>query len=146
MKSVNCPTGMSRVESRLLKEVGKHLLEMPLDWNNFNAISDIAFNYKINELIGKVMSFIDNDFDNIVDKDINQLSEMNDSTHNKLLELLAKNYSKLNESNKILKCGKCESCKIINLDVYITNSSLGRCSDFYCKLCNKRINIFMKDL
>ena len=91
-----------RYESpRLLEKVVQHLMEMALDWNNFNAITDIAFNHKINKLMAKVMSFIDKDIKNIVKKDIKQLSEMNDSTHNKLLELMAK---------KLTICLCCKDC------------------------------------
>ena len=132
---------------RLLKKVGQHLMEMPLEWNNFNAITDIAFNHKIDELISRVMSFIDNDFENIVKKEFKQLSEINDSTRNKLLELMASNYRKLSESHKILKCGECVSCKIINLDIlFRVDPYCGRYSSFNCSLCEKKITNFVKNM
>ena len=56
---------------------------MTLDWNNFNAIKDIAFNHKINEL----MTFIDFNFNDFVKKDIKQLCEFNDLL---ISDLLAK--------------------------------------------------------
>ena len=122
-------------------------MEMALDWNNFNAISDIAFNHKINALITKVMKFIDNNFNHFVNKDIKQLSEMNDSTNDKLLELLANNYRKISkelseikESNKLLVSGKCDTCKIIHLDISINSVGLNRrFRDFNCKVCKKNI-------
>ena len=108
---------------RLLEKVGQHLMEIPLNWNNFNAISNIAFIHKINELMPKMMRFIENNFNEFVikEKNIKQLIELNDSTHNKLLELLANNYRNL------LK-GKCETCNIINLDG----------PDSICKMCNRQ--------
>ena len=62
-------------------------MEMTLDWNNFNAIKDIAFNHKINELMAKLMTFIVFNFNDFVKKDIKELCEFNDLL---ISELLAK--------------------------------------------------------
>ena len=39
-----CELSVRYESPRLLEKVGQHLMEMSLDWNNFNAIKDIAFN------------------------------------------------------------------------------------------------------
>ena len=81
---------------RLLEKVGQHLVEMPLNLENIKPFIDIAFNHKINELMEKMLKFIDNNFDNFI-KILNnkQLIGLNDTTGNAFFELLANRYRKL---------------------------------------------------
>ena len=141
---------------RLLDEIGDHFMAFPLTSDNITSILKIAFKYKIEKLMTKIMTFIDNNFDIIVNKDIKQLSKLNDSTHNPLLEVMANNYRKskteLSESRRQLSDvksqlwrvssklarlleGKCKRCGIINLDTG------GNLIDpvIRCKVCKQKI-------
>ena len=63
---------------------------------SLKRITRIAFDYKIEVLAKKVMDFIETKFNELLDKDIKQLSQLNDTTNNKLFEIMADNYRKVN--------------------------------------------------
>ena len=81
------------------------------------------------------MEFIDKNFNHFVNKDIKQLSELNDSTNDKLLELMAKNYRKLCGSKSDIERGKCENCKTYSLEFEMLN--VFQRKHIICKNCKK---------
>ena len=72
-------------------------------WPQMQSISKIAFEFKIEKLMNKVMEFIDDCFDHILEEDKEVLSELNDSTDGRLFTLMVDKCSefrkKLNEQN-----------------------------------------------
>ena len=100
--------------NRLMRETTKRLTKIAITLDNLQQISRIAFRYKMEELMAKVMTFIDNNFNEIVNRDHKQLRELNDSTNNELLVLLAKNcrkiikeLSEIKEKTKHFQSGNC---------------------------------------
>ena len=82
----------------LLEKVNDHLMRIPLNWSDsvtFKWVSKIAFDYKLSEIMSKVLAFIDTNFKHFANKDNKELLELNVLTHNHLMEVLANNYRKL---------------------------------------------------
>ena len=131
---------------RLMRKITKKLTKIELTFKNFEQISSIAFRYKREELMPKVMEFIDKHFTDSIKEEVIQLCESNDATYEKLVKLFLNNYRKLSkewfeikEKKKILESRKCETCKIINPNVPTIIHYGGKSCSFRCQLCNKLI-------
>ena len=121
---------------RLLEKVGQHLKEMPFNAENLYDITLFAFNHKIDELMAKMLTYLDIFMDEIVKKDIKQLCELNDSTNDKLLELIVNNYRNLIGA-------ECKRCEIINMNFETGSYNGNRICMFTCKVCKKKIKQYV---
>ena len=133
---------VSRLENRLTDRLyGKSLklLESKEDfeevWDEMQSILKIAFEYKIEKLMDKVMEFIDENFDHFVDEDDEVLNELNDSTDGRLFPLMAdkchdfwKEKNRLNNKIKEMRKFTCKSCEKANL---VTSVS-ANCACYHC--------------
>ena len=81
--------------NRLMRKITKRLIKIEINFDHFNQISRIGFRYKMEELMSKVMAFIDNNFDQFVAKDEEELKLLNESTDGRLLKVMANNYRKI---------------------------------------------------
>ena len=72
---------------RLRQRVGQHL-ESIINIKNLLSISRFAFNHNIEELISKVMAFIEKNIKELIKWDINEVKQLNDETNDKLLDVL----------------------------------------------------------
>ena len=94
--------------NRQMKRLSTLLTENELTFANFEQISRIGFRYKMEELIAKVMSFIDKNFDQFVAKDEEELKLLNESTDGRLLKVMANNYRKVKlDWDRRLICKTC---------------------------------------
>ena len=78
-----------------MRRTTRFLVKTEITFENFEQISRISFSYKMEELITKVMSFIDNNFNDFIKKEGKELNRLNDLTDGRLIQLMADNYSKL---------------------------------------------------
>ena len=117
---------------RLLAAICDHLKTIRLTFENMGPILKIADNYKSEELLSYVMAFIDYNFHVFAAKEDNELIELNDSTNNQFLKVLAKNYRKISDELLVFRRGKCSDCRIINL---FDNFQTAR----YCKQCHEYV-------
>ena len=90
-------------------------------WLKMQLISKIAFEYKIEKLMNKVMEFIEQNFDHFINNDNEVLNQLNDSTDGRLLTLMTKKCSEfLKDRNELkykldkIKEIKCVSCNVVN--------------------------------
>ena len=107
--------------NRLMNNLCQFLSGKQLTFNNFEQISRIAFRYKMEELMSKVMDFIDKHFDKFMIKNEQELKQLNESTDGRLLKVMSNNYRKVNKELNDIKVGSsvenqgakylCSSCK-----------------------------------
>ena len=112
-------------EIHMKRKTIKRLNKIEMTYDNFEQISRIAFRYEIEELISKLKTFIDNNFNNLIKSDIKELCELNYSTNGKLFEVNVSHFyikvsEELFENKKYFKQGKCEDCRVIHFS-YIMN-------------------------
>ena len=93
-----------------MKRLSNLLTENELTFKNFEQISRIAFRYKMEELMSKVMTFIDNNFDHFVAKDEEELKLLYESTDGRLFKVMANNYRKINAEYSKMKTHGCSWC------------------------------------
>ena len=105
---------------KLLEKVDDLLMAMTLnhnDWVTFNSISKLAFDHNLQNMKSNVLSHIDQNFKDFIAKNEKHLVEYNVITDNHLVEMLAKNYRRVNtELNGIkqdLEMRKCKRCLTI---------------------------------
>ena len=138
--------------NRILEKVDEHLMAMTLSWSDsvtFKWISKIAFDHNLPNVKSKVLTHIDQHFNDFIWGNHKNLVELDVFTHNHLVEVFAQNYCKLqselcrvnrdfNYSKQNLNTAQtqldryakltCKYCGIINLRSSTT-----------CQICNKPI-------
>ena len=113
--------------NRRMKRLSTHLIKNELTLNNIEQISRIAFRYKMEDLMSKVMAFMDINFNEFVAKDEEELKLLYESTDGRLLKVMANNYRKINAEYSKIKThldmpGKnCVRCKKSVIPNYCPN-------------------------
>ena len=105
----------------------------------FQSISKIAFEFKLEEVMKKVMEFIDKNFDHILNEDNNALIQLNDSTENRLITLMAdkchktrNDFSEYKERVKQIYQVNCQNCHRVNHVPSVSgNYECWRCTGLY---------------
>jgi len=96
-----------RYESpRLLSEICEHLKTIGINTKNMSSVSRIAVKFNIKELLTFVETFIGKNLHKIISGKDEELYELNDSTDNRLLKVLANKYRNQSSSNSRPNLGR----------------------------------------
>ena len=86
----------------ILERVSEHLVSMQLshsDMTSLKWITRIAFKYNLEEVMAKVMAFIDSNkyFNHFLNKSITEILELNELSANRFMEVIVNNHRKVND-------------------------------------------------
>ena len=90
----------------------KEFKKMTIGFNNLKLITSIAFHYKWHFCISNVLAFIEHNFDEFIDNNINELEKWNKLTENRVSKIFNNNYRKINNQFKGLKKFKVQKNQI----------------------------------
>ena len=86
---------------RLRQKVGQHF-DSTINVKDLTSISRVVFAFSNEQLISKVMTFIGENINGLIQRDMNELKNLNDATNDKLLDVLTGDL--LDHNSGLIKC------------------------------------------
>ena len=88
---------------RLKDKLHKQLNKLVINFTNLLLIASVGYYYKWEDLMSEVLTFIKQNFDEFIDKNINELEKWNKLTESRVSKIMANNYRKINKQFNRLK-------------------------------------------